>query len=68
MVIYIGIKNRIIEKNMPEKMLKFVDIDKQTPTKRTSDLRTEDFKEIYNRFVHNKAKDCLLYTSPSPRD
>ena len=29
---------------MPEKMLKFVDIDKQMPAKRTSDARTEDFK------------------------
>jgi len=42
---------------MSEKMLKFVNIDKQMPAKRTSDIRTEDFKEIYNRFVHNKAKE-----------
>ena len=42
---------------MSEKMLKFVDIDKQMPAKRTSEVRTEDFKEIYNRFVHNKAKE-----------
>ena len=42
---------------MSEKMLKFVDIDKQMPAKRTSNLRTEDFKEIYNRFVHDKAKE-----------
>ena len=42
---------------MPEKMLKFVNINKQMPTKRTSDIRTEDFKEIYNRFVSNKAKE-----------
>jgi len=57
MVTYIAIKNRNIKKNMPEKMLKFVDIDKQMPMKRASDLRTEDFKEIYNRFVHDKAKE-----------
>ena len=42
---------------MSEKMLKFVNIEMQTPTKRASDLRTEDFKEIYNRFVHDKAKE-----------
>ena len=42
---------------MSEKMLKFVNIDKQMPAKRTSDERTEDFKEIYNRFVHSKAKE-----------
>ena len=42
---------------MPEKMLKFVNIGMQMPTKRTSDIRTEDFKEIYNQFVHDKAKE-----------
>jgi len=42
---------------MSEKMLKFVNIEMQTPAKRASDLRTEDFKEIYNRFVHDKAKE-----------
>jgi len=42
---------------MPEKMLKFVSIDMQTPIKRSSDVRTEDFKEIYNRFVSDKAKE-----------
>ena len=31
---------------MPEKMLKFVDTDMQMPVKRTSEVRTEDFKEI----------------------
>ena len=31
---------------MSEKMLKFVSIEKQMPDKRTSDARTEDFKEI----------------------
>jgi len=42
---------------MPEKMLKFVNVGKQMPTKRTSGVRTEDFKEIYNQFVHEKAKE-----------
>jgi len=42
---------------MQEKMLKFVTIDMETPLKRTSRKRTEDFKEIYNQFVHEKAKE-----------
>ncbi len=42
---------------MPEKMLKFVNIEKQMPVKRTNNLRTEDFNEIYNRFVNDKAKE-----------
>ena len=42
---------------MSEKMLKFVNIEMQMPSKRASDLRTEDFNEIYNRFVHDKAKE-----------
>ena len=41
---------------MSEKMLKFVNIDMQMPAKRTSGARTEDFKEIYNQFLHDKAK------------
>ena len=32
---------------MPDKMLKFVKIGKQTPPKREVDSRKEDFKEIY---------------------
>ena len=42
---------------MSEKMLKFVKVGMQMPIKRTSKVRTEDFKEIYNRFVHDKAKE-----------
>jgi len=42
---------------MSEKMLKFVSIDMQTPIKRPSGVRTEDFKEIYNHFVNDKAKE-----------
>ena len=40
---------------MSEKMLKFVEIGKQTPEKRKIGLRKEDFKEIYNQFVKDKA-------------
>ena len=42
---------------MSEKMLKFIKIGMQMPIKRTSKVRTEDFKEIYSRFVHDKAKE-----------
>ena len=38
-------------------MLKFVNVGMQMPDKRAKDSRTRDFKEIYNRFVHNKAKE-----------
>ena len=32
---------------MPDKMLKFTDIDQQSPTKREVSIRKEDFSEIY---------------------
>ncbi len=42
---------------MPEKMLKFINIDQQTPNKRNAKKRVDDFKEIYDEFIHNKAKE-----------
>jgi len=42
---------------MPEKMLQFIDLDKQTPNKRNIDQRKEDFKEIYDEFLNQKAKE-----------
>ena len=41
---------------MTDKMLKFVNIKMQTPNKRSIEKRTKDFNEIYNRFIHDKAK------------
>ena len=38
-------------------MLKFVKVGMQMPTKRTSKVRTRDFKEIYNKFIHERAKE-----------
>jgi len=38
-------------------MLKFIDLDKQTPKKRNIDQRKEDFKEIYDEFLNQKAKE-----------
>ncbi len=42
---------------MNDKMLKFVDVEMQMPNKRASSRRTKDFKEIYNQFIHEKAKE-----------
>ena len=42
---------------MLEKMLKFVNIGKQNPPKREVSNRKEDFNEIYNEFIQEKAKE-----------
>ena len=42
---------------MPDKMLKFVKVDQQTPAKRLVDKRVGDFKEIYDQFIQDKAKE-----------
>jgi len=41
---------------MPENMLKFVKVVQQTPNKRKVDKRLDDFKEIYDQFINDKAK------------
>ena len=55
--IYIDIKVICRIKKMTEKMLKFVNVVKQTPNKRTVNKRLDDFKEIYDEFIHEKAKE-----------
>ena len=40
---------------MPEKMLKFVTLEKQMPAKRAAENRREDFNEIYDEFSPDKA-------------
>ena len=42
---------------MTNKMLKFVDLKKETPEKRDTKTRSEDFKEIYDEFINSKAKE-----------
>ena len=42
---------------MSDKMLKFVNVHQQTPKKREVDSRVDDFKEIYDQFIHDKAKE-----------
>ena len=41
----------------PQKMLKFVSIDRDMPSKRTSEERREDFLEIYGDYIDAKAKE-----------
>ena len=40
---------------MSDKMLKFVNIGQQTPPKRKASNRKDDFNEIYNEFIQEKA-------------
>ncbi|MDA8538819.1 NAD(P)-dependent oxidoreductase [Candidatus Pelagibacter bacterium] len=42
---------------MKKKMLQFVDLNQETPEKRSTPKRKEDFKEIYNEFITDKAKE-----------
>ena len=42
---------------MNNKMLKFVDLNKETPLKRDTKKRSQDFKEIYDEFISAKAKE-----------
>ena len=42
---------------MNDKMLKFVEIGQQTPPKRDIDTRKDDFKEIYDEFINQKARE-----------
>ena len=38
-------------------MLQFTKLDQQTPTKRETVERKDDFNEIYKDFINEKAKD-----------
>ncbi len=42
---------------MTDKMLKFVKIGQQTPPKRETKIRKDDFKEIYDEFFTKKAEE-----------
>ena len=56
MLLYIGLKVLVINKIMSEKMLKFINIGQETPNKRGVNSRVDDFKEIYDEFIHKNAK------------
>ena len=38
-------------------MLKFVDVNQETPVKRKTDKRKKDFNEIYDQYITDKAKE-----------
>ena len=42
---------------MAQKMLKFVDVDRQMPDKRAAEERREDFGEIYREYAKEKAAE-----------
>ena len=42
---------------MTDKMLKFINIEKENPFKRNSLNRKKDFQEIYDEFINQKAKE-----------
>ncbi len=42
---------------MKKKMLRFVDLNQETPKKRSTSIRKGDFNEIYNEFITDKAKE-----------
>tara|TARA_Y100001970_G_scaffold67723_1_gene86338 strand:- start:7206 stop:8639 length:1434 start_codon:yes stop_codon:yes gene_type:complete len=42
---------------MSDNMLKFVKIDQESPTKRDTKKRKEDFDEIYKEFINEKARE-----------
>ena len=42
---------------MTEKMLKFINLSQQNPKKRKTLKRIEDFQEIYDQFIDDKAKE-----------
>ena len=47
----------LVYKNMTKKMLQFVDLKQETPVKRSKIKRKDDFNEIYNEFITDKAKE-----------
>ena len=42
---------------MTKKMLKFVNVKQETPVKRSTSKRKDDFNEIYNEYIMDKAKE-----------
>ena len=42
---------------MKNKMLKFVDLEQESPFKRDTKKRSQDFNEIYDEFINAKAKE-----------
>ena len=45
---------------MSRKMLKFINLKQETPVKRSTSQRKDDFNEIYDEFKKNKKQQILL--------
>ena len=43
-----------------KKMLRFVDVKQETPVKRGTTIRKDDFNEIYNEYITEKLKSNLV--------
>ena len=56
-ILYIYLKLVYKPISMTNKMLQFVDIGQQNPPKRDKSQRKEDFGEIYQEFIHDRAKE-----------
>ena len=46
---------------MKNKMLKFVDLKQESPLKRDTKKRQQDFNEIYDEFINAKAKETKIW-------
>ena len=44
---------------MTNKMLQFVDIKQETPEKRVTDKRKDDFNEIYKEYIKKKSNRTI---------
>ena len=42
---------------MKKEMLQFVELNKESPPKRSTKTRSEDFKEIYDEYISGKARE-----------
>ena len=45
---------------MKKKMLRFVDVKQETPVKRGTTTRKDDFNEIYNEYITERLKNNLV--------
>ena len=58
----------IKKKAVPEVLLKVLEVQKLLDSKRAVSVLEATEKVGISRSSYYKYKDCLLYTSPSPRD
>ena len=61
----------IEETEKPKKAITKIASTKKAPSKKTATKKTDtqdDFLKSFNWHQYQEGIDCLLYTSPSPRD